>query len=192
MFRSYIFIFLSYNFDWLNIPSNCDIQSNMIIKEYDRVKAVEYAKTWALGRNPRYFDFNDLGGDCTNYASQCLYAGSGVMNFTPVLGWYYINASERTASWTGVEYFYNFIVGNKDGNGPFGREVELDDVKLGDFIQLGRATGDFYHTPIVTGFRRGNTLVCAHTYDALDRPLATYSYEKIRCIHIEGVRYKEK
>lgn len=164
----------------------------MIIKEYDRLKAVEYAKKWALSRNPEYFDFNDLGGDCTNYASQCLYAGSGVMNFTPVLGWYYINANDRTASWTGVEYFYNFLIGNKGGNGPFAREVSLDDVKLGDFIQLGRATGDFYHTPIVTGFRRGQTLVSAHTYDALDRPLDTYSYERIRCIHIEGVRVLNK
>ena len=164
----------------------------MVIKEYDRLKAVEYAKKWALKRNPMYFDFNDLGGDCTNYASQCLYAGSGVMNFTPTFGWYYINAEERTASWTGVEYFYNFLVGNVKGDGPFGREIDLDEVKIGDFVQLGRATGDFYHTPIVTGFRRGHILVCAHTYDALDRPLSTYSYDKIRCIHIEGVRQTDK
>ena len=163
----------------------------MIIREYDREKAVAYAKQWALSRNPEYYDFNDLGGDCTNYASQCLYAGSGVMNFTPVFGWYYLSANDRTASWTGVEYFYNFITGNKSGNGPFGREVSLDEVKLGDFIQLGRATGDFYHTPIVTGFRRGQTLICAHTYDALNRPLDTYSYEMIRCIHIDGVRIKD-
>lgn len=160
----------------------------MIVREYDRAFAVEYAKKWAMRRNPVYFDFNDIGGDCTNYASQCLYAGSGIMNFTPTVGWYYINANERTASWTGVEYFYNFLVGNTTGNGPFGRETDESEIRVGDFIQLGRATGDFYHTPIVTGFRGRTVLVCAHTYDALDRPLSTYSYEKIRFIHIDGVR----
>ena len=57
--------------------------------------------------------FNGLGGDCTNFASQCIFAGSGVMNYTPVTGWYYISANNRTASWTGVEHLYNFLVGNK-------------------------------------------------------------------------------
>ena len=51
--------------------------------EYNRANAVAYAKKWAYGRNPKYYDFSDLGGDCTNFASQCIYAGSGVMNYTP-------------------------------------------------------------------------------------------------------------
>ena len=67
---------------------------------YDRAKAVAYAERWALSRNPRYYDFEDIGGDCTNFASQCIYAGAGVMNWTPVTGWYYIDASRRTPSWT--------------------------------------------------------------------------------------------
>ena len=28
-------------------------------------------------RNPAYLDFHGLGGDCTNFVSQCLYAGAG-------------------------------------------------------------------------------------------------------------------
>ena len=55
---------------------------------YRREAAVEYAKKWAMGRNPRYLDFENFGGDCTNFASQCIYAGSGIMNYTPVMGWY--------------------------------------------------------------------------------------------------------
>lgn len=159
----------------------------MKIKPYDRQAAVEYARKWALGRNPDYFDFSDLGGDCTNYASQCVFAGSGVMNFTPVFGWFYRTASDRTASWTGVEFFYNFFTENK-GLGPFGKEVPLRQADLGDLIQLGRATGDYYHTPVITGFRNGVPLVCAHSYDALDRPLDTYSFATYRCIHVEAVR----
>ena len=60
----------------------------MRIIPYDRQAAASYAKEWAFGRNPKYYNFNNLGGDCTNFASQCIYAGAGVMNFTPTFGWY--------------------------------------------------------------------------------------------------------
>ena len=43
-------------------------------------------RRWALLRNPAYLDFHGLGGDCTTFVSQCLYAGAGVMNRTPVYG----------------------------------------------------------------------------------------------------------
>ena len=48
---------------------------------YDRAAAVAYAHAWAYRRNPAYFDYSGIGGDCTNFASQCLYAGAPVMNF---------------------------------------------------------------------------------------------------------------
>ena len=53
---------------------------------YDRFAGVSYAHRWAYERNPKYMNFDELGGDCTNFASQCLYAGAGVMNFTPTMG----------------------------------------------------------------------------------------------------------
>ena len=158
----------------------------MRTKDYDRQAAVAYAREWALKRNPAYYDFSALGGDCTNYTSQCVYAGSGIMNYTPVMGWYYNSLNDRAPSWTGVEYFYNFMTGNQ-GLGPFAEETELSQVLPGDLIQLGNGDG-FYHTPIVTGFAGARVLVSAHTFDALDRPLDTYYFERIRCIHILGVR----
>ena len=107
--------------------------------EYERESAVEYALQWAYSRNPMYYDFSGLGGDCTNFASQCIYAGSKQMNFTPVFGWYYISASNRTASWAGVEYLYNFLVGNVS-LGPFGEEVGRAALQIGDIVhQIGRA-----------------------------------------------------
>ena len=42
---------------------------------YDRRAAVAYAHQWAYGRNPDFYDYEEIGGDCTNFASQCLYAG---------------------------------------------------------------------------------------------------------------------
>lgn len=154
---------------------------------YDREAAVAYARRYAFQYNKAYYDFTDIGGDCTNFASQCLFAGAGTMNFTPVMGWYYRNASDRTAAWTGVQYLYNFLVGNR-GAGPFGETVPLSSLQIGDLVQLGNSNEDFYHTPVVTGFSRGEPLLAAHTYDAFDRPLSSYAYATVRFIHIIGVR----
>ena len=75
--------------------------------------------------------------------------------------------------------------------GPFAAETDMRSLALGDVIQLGRETGDFYHTCIVTGFLFGLPLVAAHSYDAFDKPLASYVFEKARFLHIEGVRTED-
>ena len=153
---------------------------------YNRMSAVDYARKWALSRNPAYYDFQEIGGDCTNFASQCIYAGAGVMNGTPVTGWYYYSASNRSASWTGVEYLYNFLANNRSV-GPYGHIVPEDEAQPGDIVQLGDSNGRFYHSPVITQIKP-IILVAAHTYDALDRPLASYTYYTARFNHIDGVR----
>ncbi|MBE5757260.1 MAG: amidase [Clostridiales bacterium] len=158
-----------------------------MIKEYDRKSAVNYAKSWAFDRNPNYYNFDKIGGDCTNFASQCLFNGSFVMNYNYPLGWYYNSINDRAPAWTDVDYFYNFLIKNTS-YGPFGVEVSFQEVKIGDFIQLGNPN-DYYHNLIITEFKNNIPLVCAHTNDALDRPLTSYSFNSFRCIHILGVRY---
>lgn len=153
---------------------------------YDREKAVLYARRWALGRNPAYYDFSAIGGDCTNFASQCLFAGAGVMNYVPVYGWYYISVRNRAPAWTGVEYLCNFLTGN-DSVGPYAREVPLPEALPGDVIQLADRTGDFYHTAVITAVRP-EILVAAHDDNSLDRPLSTYAFASLRVLHIDGVR----
>lgn len=155
------------------------------VKAYNRRKAVEYAGRWAYGRNPAYYDFSAIGGDCTNFISQCLYAGSGIMNFTPEVGWYYLNLGDRSPSWTGVEFLYDFLVSNKV-RGPFAKETEIENMRLGDVIQLGQEDR-FYHSLLVTGIRGGQLYVAAHTFNAYMRPLSSYTFENIRFLHIEGV-----
>jgi hypothetical protein len=159
---------------------------------YNRQKAVEYAHKWAYGRNPAYYDFENIGGDCTNFASQVLFAGSGVMNFTPVYGWYYVGSFNRAASWTGVNFLYKFLVSNR-GAGPFAEVVDARDVKPGDIVQLSFDGGEvFNHSPVVV--RTGqpaapdNILIAAHTYDRDNYPLTNYSWKGIRFLHIKGVR----
>lgn len=164
----------------------------MRVVEYDRNAVVIYARRWAFARNPAYYNFNALGGDCTNFASQCLFAGANVMNFTPDLGWYYRSLNDRAPAWTGVEFFAQFLLANVDGVGngvgPFAKLVNENELEIGDFVQFGRATGDFYHTPVVVGFSGGVPLVSAHTNDAFMRPLTSYRFERLRCLHILGVR----
>ncbi|MCI6908927.1 MAG: amidase domain-containing protein [Clostridiaceae bacterium] len=163
----------------------------MIEFAYNREKAVAYAHQWAYRRNPAFLDFQELGGDCTNYASQCIFAGAGIMNYTPVYGWYYINGNNRTASWTGVVYLYNFLTQN-EGVGPYAREVDITEIQPGDVCQLALDRDTFHHTPVIvkTGLVPdfSNVLVAAHSRDVDCRPLDTYSFRKVRFLHIEGVR----
>lgn len=160
----------------------------LVTGEYNRERALEYARKWALERNPLFTDYAGIGGDCTSFASQTLYAGSCKMNFTPITGWYYISDSQRTASWTGVQFLYNFLVSNT-GVGPYGRDVFADEALPGDLIQLSDEDGNFYHTLIILGSEDGEFIVAAHNDDSLDRPLSTYTYSGLRYIHIDGVRY---
>jgi len=153
---------------------------------YDRASAVAYARRWAMSRNPAYYDFEKIGGDCTNFASQCIFAGAKVMNYTKVLGWYYRSSYDRTASWSGVEYLYNFLVNNRSA-GPYAREVSRYEAMPGDIVQLGNFNGDFYHSPVILSVSP-HVLVAAHTFDALDRPLYSYTFDRARFLHIEGVR----
>ena len=161
----------------------------LVMGSYQRDRARAYAARWALSRNRLFFDFEGIGGDCTNFVSQCVYAGSCRMNFTPVFGWYYLSPDDRAPAFTGVEYFRNFLVGN-EGVGPFGREVTAEEILVGDVIQLGREEGEFYHSLLVVGFDSGGVpLVAAHSEDAFERPLTDYRYTRVRYLHVAGVRY---
>lgn len=166
----------------------------MAIIEYDRAAVVAYARKWAFSRNPQYYNFDGLGGDCTNFASQCLFAGAPIQNETPIFGWFYRSLQNRAPAWTGVEFFYRFLIDNAkeggvgDGRGPFAQEIDFSELQIGDFVQFGRMTGDFYHTPVIVGFSNGVPLVAAHSNDAFNRPITTYQYAQIRCLRILGVR----
>ena len=160
---------------------------------YDRRAAVAYAHQWAFSRNPAYYDFSALGGDCTNFASQCLFAGVGVMNYTPEFGWYYLDSEHRSPAWTGVPFFWDFMVRGERSAGPIGIDAPRRLLRPGDFVQLRfeNSTDAFAHTPVVVsvGFppRLDNILVAAHSNDADNRPLSSYeNVVELRFLHILG------
>ena len=144
---------------------------------FNRDKSVEYAKKWALSFNPKYYNFSLLGGDCTNFVSQCLHAGGIPMRYYKY-GWFYTSLNVRAPAWTGVNEFWDFAV-NNTGIGVQLQEISLNDVQLSDIIQLYNGER-FYHTLIVTDLTDG-IKVCSHDSPALDRALNTYNYKSLRC-----------
>lgn len=152
----------------------------------DHNAAVAYARRWALGRNPAYYDFSRIGGDCTNFISQCIFASGAVMNYTADLGWYYISQYDRAAPWTSVEHFAKFMLDDR-GVGPFGRLIGREELAAGDVVQLGDRDG-FYHNLLVVGRSGGEVYVAAHTNDVFGASLRDYSFSRLRCMRIDRAR----
>lgn len=168
------------------------MKTNSNILEYRRADAHAYALKWALSRNPRFYDYSALGGDCTNFASQVLWAGGALMNYDLHSGWYYVDANRKSPSWTGVNFLYDFLVNNR-GRGPFGVLVKPENLQVGDLIQLSfRGGGKFDHTLVITRleppFNPGHIYVTTHTHDMVNAKLTSYSWSEIRFIHILGSR----
>lgn len=161
----------------------------MKVKEYNRKKAVEYALKWAYKRNPKYYNFDTVGGDCTSFISQCIYAGCNIMNYKKHIGWYYNSQSDRTASWSGVEYLYNFLIKNK-GIGPRAKVGKIEDLETGDIIQLRFSKKRFSHSLIIVDKKKNSledVYVATHTEDSYYRKVSTYTFEDIRFLHITDI-----
>ena len=129
--------------------------------------------------------FKGLGGDCTNYISQCLLAGGGVMNYSNN-GWFYVDSNNRAPSWTGVKFLTNFLLSGKTP----GFRVEVinkDNLQIGDIVQIRQNPNRFNHTMIVTNIKGGKIYVSAPSNDCLDKPLDDYKYIEIMCLHILGI-----
>ena len=94
------------------------------------------------------------------------------MNYNKNNGWYYINANQKSPSWTGVEFLFKFLTSNK-GRGPKGELVGIDKLK-------------FSHTLVVikNGTNIYDTHVVAHTDDVFGKSIYEYSFKKYRSIHI--------
>ncbi len=161
------------------------------VRIFDRDAAVSYAHRWAFDRNPHYNNYDKLGGDCTNFASQCLFSGCGIMNHTPTFGWYYYDANRKAPAWTGVEYLYRFLTRTAPSPGPFAVQASAEELEPGDLVQLSFDGIRYSHSPVVVAAGRGEAknaiLLAAHSDDADNRPLGSYQYTAVRFLHITGV-----
>ena len=147
---------------------------------YDRELAYLYAKRWALSFNPNYYNFSGLGGDCTNFVSQCIHAGGVAMNFDRY-GWFYLSLTSRAPAWSGVNEFWNFGTSNT-GVGLKLTECELSDLDVGDIIQLYNGQ-KYYHNLFVTSVDNG-IRVSAHDNPVFNTLLDRYNYVSLRCAKV--------
>lgn len=154
---------------------------------YNRQAAVSYARDWALARNTsKYPSYSE---DCTNFVSQCVYAGAPVMN--PARGWY-ASMSGGGLAWIQVLTFHDFITTNSPNVGPWAYTVSKSSAQIGDVIQLWKiSAGKYNHSIIISSILSdGTILYCGHTTDRLDASLSEvyasrlYDINKTRFIHI--------
>ncbi|MBD8500733.1 amidase domain-containing protein [Paenibacillus arenosi] len=140
---------------------------------YRREMAVEYAELYWNEPNPQFLQFEV---DCTNYVSQCLFAGGAPMNYTGKreLGWWYRGMiADREAwsySWAVSNSLEIYLTYNQSGL----RAIAVDhpkELKLGDVILYDwDGNGHYQHSSIVTSFDlNGMPLVNAHTTNSRHR-----------------------
>ncbi|MEG2395421.1 MAG: amidase domain-containing protein [Oscillospiraceae bacterium] len=152
---------------------------------YNREKAVDYAKKWAKSRNPAYYNFDKSGGDSTNFVSQSIFAGCGKMNYKANFGWYYTDINVRSNSWTGAGFFYKFIVNNAS-SGPYGYETNIENIEIGDIIQISYGSG--FSQSFLVVKKSDDLYLCSHSFDCNEKALKSIDFCNMRCIHIEDVR----
>ena len=150
---------------------------------YNRATAVAYAHRHALAPNPAYHDFAKLGGDCTNFVSQCLFAGYPQMDFAPD-GWYYRGLDSRSPSWTGVEPLHSYLTRSRSSSGlgasseVLANTADIARAETGDVVQLSFDGVRFAHSMLVveTGGAAG-ILVAARTLDRNFYPLSACDFK---------------
>ena len=141
---------------------------------YNRIAAVNYANEWWSSFNPAFPVFQD---DCTNFISQCLYAGGAPMWGMPnrERGWWMIGLQERWSfSWSVAHSLRWYLETSKQGLRAT-RVYDVSQLELGDVIFYDfQGDGRIDHSTIVTSIREGGPYVNAHTMNSADRH---YAYE---------------
>lgn len=129
--------------------------------DFDTTKACIYAETFALNTNPKYKSFEKLGGDCTNFVSQILYAG-GIKQDNK---W-----KPYTNSWIRSEDLYSYMI----TKGLAAKLPGKDSLKKGCLIQFFTPKiGRFFHNGFITYELPNNDfLYCCHSYNKLNYPLS--------------------
>jgi hypothetical protein len=166
------------------------------IASYRRDLAAAYADRWWNEANPAYEQFEV---NCTNYVSQCIFAGNAPMNYTGRrdAGWWYKGRSGGRESWS-----YSWAVSNafqrylsESRTKALGTEIvdSPDQLQLGDVITYDWfGDGHFHHSTVVTAFDRqgmplvnANTVPSRHRYWDYKDSYAWTEHTRYRLFHIQ-------
>ncbi|MBH5318951.1 amidase domain-containing protein [Paenibacillus sp. GSMTC-2017] len=135
---------------------------------YRRDLVAAYADRWWNAGNPGYETFED---NCTNYVSQCIFAGNAPMNYTGKRGsgWWYKGRNNGGEWWSFSWSVSNALSGYLSKGRKTGLQAVVvhsaDQLQLGDVITYDwNGDGRFQHSSIVTAFdSAGQPLVNANT-----------------------------
>lgn len=120
---------------------------------YYRKRAVEYAKKYAMTPNTKEWkNYEAYGGDCTNFVSQCLFAGGIPFDHQGKFvtqKWYWYSDHYRTPSFTSADAFKTYLL-NNEGFGLVAALGDLQSMGIGDVVQLGDLK-ETTHSMIVVG-----------------------------------------
>ncbi|MFD2615120.1 amidase domain-containing protein [Paenibacillus gansuensis] len=142
---------------------------------YDREAAALYADTHWENASPNFLKFEV---DCTNFVSQCLFAGGAPMNYTGTRGsgWWYkgrMNGQELWSySWAVAHSLQLFLGNGGKSGGLAGTRVESPaELQIGDVIFYDwEGDGRFSHSTFVAALDAdGMPLVNAHTVESKHR-----------------------
>ncbi|WP_141506336.1 amidase domain-containing protein [Paenibacillus luteus] len=162
---------------------------------YRRDLVAAYADRWWNEGNPSYelFEVN-----CTNYVSQCIFAGNAPMNYTGKreTGWWYKGRNKGSEWWSYSWAVSNAITNYLTAARSSGLRAEVvqsaDELQLGDVITYDW-NGDhrFQHSTIVTAFDsfgmplvNANTVSSRHRYWDYRDSYAWTEQTKYRFFHI--------
>jgi len=130
----------------------------LVTADYNRERALLYAERYAFSQNPIFGDFRELGGNCTNFVSQCVSSGFGdEENVDPMTKKWFAGSGGGTSPWENCDYFWDYAVNNKGIGGQVLSSVSQ--MQGGDVLQL-RSIGandpdDFSHTLFMVDSEKG-------------------------------------
>ena len=195
------------------ILNNEQFSTNSIISSYLPSAAIGYALKWAGNEdsnssdyhksNPNYFYF--LGADCTNYVSQCLYAGHIPMSGKPAQPspdikestskWYYAEFNQIsvlddcTTSWCKALDFYKYFC-KKVTNYVYTKKTDIiKNCKAGDVVQfMNKTSGEIYHTVIITQKSTNSASYCGHTKHRYNTSVTIFNEETNKFVLMHFVK----
>ncbi|HEY5556652.1 MAG TPA: amidase domain-containing protein [Acetobacterium sp.] len=173
---------------------------------YNSKDAVDYAITWVdpvevIRNEDDYTAYDDYGGNCNNFISQCLVAGGIPMDYYGDIDtqwkWYGETvaidevSSGRSPAWAGVPEFYAYASENTGYGLAAAVDEDIFSGCAGDILQYGN-NGEWVHSVIITKVvmdDQGNVLdylVNSNTTDRINYPASAYGYSDLRLIKILG------
>ncbi len=151
------------------LPKDISLLNEKRLKTVDYISKYSGAAnlpSYGFKYNSNYRNYNNLGGDCANFASQILYEGGG---FQKNRTWNYERGAGSRA-WINAQAFNNYMLHSGRGSlltrGSYDRVLQVSYKLLpGDYIAYERK-GKVVHISVVSGMdSKGYILVNSHNTD---------------------------